>query len=68
MVHRGPLFLNEETGKYDDFTTSEKCFRARVGDRIYPGGKISFPYICFVFVFRYCIISDTVLYPQSQLN
>lgn len=37
VVHRGPLVLNEETGKYDDFTTSEKCFRARVGDRIYPG-------------------------------
>lgn len=37
VVHRGPLILNSETGK-EEFD-QEICFKGRVMDRVYPGGK-----------------------------
>lgn len=37
MIHRGPLAADEKTGE-DAFDLS-KCFRARVGDRVFPGGR-----------------------------
>jgi hypothetical protein len=38
MIHRGPLKIDEITGK--DLFDPKKCLRARVGDRIFPGGNI----------------------------
>ena len=37
VVNRGPLAVNEETGQ-EEFDR-ETCFRGRVIDRVYPGGK-----------------------------
>jgi hypothetical protein len=36
MIHRGPLAVDENTGK--ELWDSSKCLRARVGDRVFPGG------------------------------
>lgn len=38
MIHRGPLAIDIETGK--EIFDSSKCLRARVGDRVFPGGRI----------------------------
>jgi hypothetical protein len=38
MIHRGPLAVDETTGK--DVFDAKKCLRARVGDRIFPGGTV----------------------------
>lgn len=37
VVNRGPLGVNPETGK-EEFD-QETCFKGRVIDRVYPGGK-----------------------------
>lgn len=37
VVNRGPLIKNPETGK-EEFD-QETCFKGRVSDRVYPGGK-----------------------------
>ena len=37
MIHRGPLPIDDETGK--EVFDSAKCLRARVGDRLFPGGR-----------------------------
>lgn len=37
MIHRGPLSIDDETG--ENVFDSTKCIRARVGDRIFPGGR-----------------------------
>jgi hypothetical protein len=37
VVNRGPLAVNEETGQ-EEFDR-DTCFRGRVIDRVYPGGK-----------------------------
>jgi hypothetical protein len=42
VVHRGPLIVNEETGQGE---FQPICFRGRVIDRVYPGGK-SLAHIC----------------------
>ena len=36
MIHRGPLQVDEDTGK--EIFDASKCIRARVGDRVHPGG------------------------------
>lgn len=38
MIHRGPLAIDEESGT--EVFDASKCVRARVGDRIFPGGTI----------------------------
>jgi hypothetical protein len=38
MIHRGPLAVDEKTGK--KVFDSTKCLRARVGDRFFPGGTV----------------------------
>ncbi len=40
IVHRGPLKIDEETGE-QTFDT-DKCFRGRVPDRVYPGDVIGY--------------------------
>lgn len=37
MIHRGPLVKDPKTGE-ENFESS-KCVRARVGDRVFPGGE-----------------------------
>jgi hypothetical protein len=37
MIHRGPLGIDNETG--EEVFDSSKCIRARVGDRVFPGGR-----------------------------
>ena len=38
-MNRGPLIKKLETGK-EEFN-QEMCFKGRVSDRVYPGGKFS---------------------------
>ncbi len=40
MIHRGPVSMNEKTGEV--LFDSTKCLRARVGDRVFPGGRSNF--------------------------
>lgn len=40
IIHRGPLSINKDTG--EETFDSNKCMRARVGDRLFPGGTSSF--------------------------
>ena len=37
MIHRGALVKDPETG--ETIFDSSKCLRARVGDRVFPGGN-----------------------------
>ena len=40
MIHRGSLKVDPENG--ETLFNASQCMRARVGDRIYPGGKLIF--------------------------
>jgi hypothetical protein len=52
IIHRGPLGIDNETG--EEVFDSTKCIRARVGDRLFPGGRFGtdFPLECSRFSYN----------------
>lgn len=66
VVHRGPLKVNEETGE-DEFDKNA-CFRGRVIDRVYPGGKFLVPAFCFTLLFDLSSNNLFIIFQRCNWN